>query len=341
MTLRLNGTTSGYVEIDSAATSGNHTIVLPSSNGSANQLLKNGSTAGALEFASNVAIDSSGRLLVGTSTSMTVSNGQFAKLQMVGNSFNANNDAIIAIGRGEAATAITDGEGLGKIAFTDNAGGVFCEINGVADGTAAANDYPGRLVFGTTADGASTPTERMRITSTGAILAGYASAGVNASGVINAVGYAHKQGTGAAPGSSAFNFFWTGSLQAWIDTSNVGNVTLTSDYRIKKNIETQTSPAIPRLKQLRPVTYERANYGTLFTEDGVVREGFIAHELAEIVPSAVEGEKDAENQIQSINIDALVSVLTKALQEAVEKIETLEAANAALETRLAALEAQQ
>jgi hypothetical protein len=173
--------------------------------------------------------------------------------------------------------------------------------------------------------------ERMRITSGGGLLLGYSSSSNVSTGVVSAAGYAHKQGLSGSPGSSSFNFFWTGSLQAWIDTSNVGNVTLTSDYRIKKNIETQTSPAIPRLKQLRPVTYERANYKTLFTEDGVVREGFIAHELAEIVPSAVEGEKDAENQIQSINIDALVSVLTKALQEAVEKIETLEAKVAALE----------
>jgi hypothetical protein len=67
MTLRLNGTTSGYVEIDSAATSGNHTIVLPSSNGTANQFLKNGTTAGTLGWSSLVE-DSSGRLLVGTAS---------------------------------------------------------------------------------------------------------------------------------------------------------------------------------------------------------------------------------------------------------------------------------
>ena len=54
MTLRLNGTTSGYVEIDSASTGGNNTIVLPSSNGSANQFLKNSSTAGTLGWSSLV-----------------------------------------------------------------------------------------------------------------------------------------------------------------------------------------------------------------------------------------------------------------------------------------------
>ena len=67
--------------------------------------------------------------------------------------------------------------------------------------------------------------------------------------------------------------------------------------------------------QLRPVTYELQDYGTLFKADGLAREGFIAHELQAVIPSAVDGEKDAPNQIQSLKLDALVSVLTKAIQE--------------------------
>lgn len=67
MTLRLNGTTSGYVEIDSAATSGNHTIVLPSSNGTANQFLKNGTTAGTLGWSSLVET-ADGQCWIGTTT---------------------------------------------------------------------------------------------------------------------------------------------------------------------------------------------------------------------------------------------------------------------------------
>jgi hypothetical protein len=42
-------------------------------------------------------------------------------------------------------------------------------IEAFVDGTPGANDMPGRLVFSTTADGASTPTERMRIKSSGII----------------------------------------------------------------------------------------------------------------------------------------------------------------------------
>jgi hypothetical protein len=51
MTLRLNGSSSGFTEINAPAAAGSNTLVLPTSNGSANQVLKNGSTAGTLEFA--------------------------------------------------------------------------------------------------------------------------------------------------------------------------------------------------------------------------------------------------------------------------------------------------
>lgn len=51
MPLRVNGSTSGYTEIAAPAAAGNNQIVLPTTNGSANQLLRNGSSAGSLEFA--------------------------------------------------------------------------------------------------------------------------------------------------------------------------------------------------------------------------------------------------------------------------------------------------
>ena len=155
----------------------------------------------------------------------------------------------------------------------------------------------------------------------------------NASGIIIPRGIASKQGSSinATTSGHTYNFYWTGSaLKAWVDEQDVGTVDITSsDYRIKKNITTQTEIGIDKIKQLRPVNYEYTDYG-VFKGDGIAREGFIAHEVAEVIPSAVDGEKDGE-AIQSLNMDAIVSVLTKALQEAVAKIETLEAKVAALE----------
>ena len=156
--------------------------------------------------------------------------------------------------------------------------------------------------------------------------------GTSITGSILGRGIISRKGT--APGAAIanpYNFYWTGSgLQCWVDQSNVGNVSgLTSDYRIKQNITLQTESGIDKVKQLKPVTYQYKDY-SVFKGDGVDREGFIAHEVQEVVPSAVNGVKDGE-EIQSLNMDAMVSVLTKALQEAVAKIETLEAKVAALE----------
>ena len=51
MTLKLNGSSSGYTAIDAPAAAGSNTLTLPVNNGSANQYLKNSGTAGILEFA--------------------------------------------------------------------------------------------------------------------------------------------------------------------------------------------------------------------------------------------------------------------------------------------------
>ena len=155
-------------------------------------------------------------------------------------------------------------------------------------------------------------------------------------GVVNFRGFSARSGySGSNSIGHVMNFFWTNTaLQAYVDDTMVGSVTLTSDYRVKKNITTQTASGIEKVKQLRPVKYEYAdNTDFGFKADGVEREGFIAHEVAEVIPSGCEGAKDAENQIQSLKIDAIVSVLTKALQEAVAKIETLETKVAALEAK--------
>ena len=159
------------------------------------------------------------------------------------------------------------------------------------------------------------------------------STNANSSGVVIPMGIASKGGAdpGAATSGNVYNFYWSGSaLACWIDTADVGTVGITSsDYRIKKNITTQTESGIDKIKQLRPVNYEYTDY-SVFKGDGVAREGFIAHEVQEVIPSGANGLKDGDS-IQSLNMDAIVSVLTKALQEAVAKIETLETKVAALE----------
>jgi hypothetical protein len=123
-------------------------------------------------------VDSSQRLLLGTTSSTTGSSSQFAKLQVIGNgSAAADRGAIVNLGHSAASSSITTGEQIGQILFTDNAAGEYGFIGCYADANAGSSDYPGRFVFSTTADGASSPTERLRIDSSGNVGIGTSSPG--------------------------------------------------------------------------------------------------------------------------------------------------------------------
>jgi hypothetical protein len=134
-----------------------------------------------------MAIDSSGRLLVGTSSATAVTDGnvsaQFevegtttatSAISIIRNSNDTNaGGLIIAKSRGTAAgsnTLVGDGDSLGFIQF-QGADGTQKRIGAIiaatADAATGSNDLPTRLTFSTTAAGASSPTERMRIDSGG------------------------------------------------------------------------------------------------------------------------------------------------------------------------------
>jgi Chaperone of endosialidase len=95
------------------------------------------------------------------------------------------------------------------------------------------------------------------------------------------------------------------------DGTNVAYNT-SSDYRLKENIAPMTG-ALAKVAALKPCTYK-------WKVDGSDGEGFIAHELAEIVPQCVSGEKDAVDEegnpkYQGIDTSFLVATLTAAIQE--------------------------
>jgi hypothetical protein len=133
-----------------------------------------GSTIFRTEGASEIArLDSSGRLLVGTSSTSVPATAVFQA-----NSGTSTGGALLYLQRGQAASsAIAAGNNIGYITFTDNADNAFAEIGCQTDATTGSNDYPGRLVFSTTSDGASSPTERLRITSAGLVGIGTSSPG--------------------------------------------------------------------------------------------------------------------------------------------------------------------
>jgi len=97
----------------------------------------------------------------------------------------------------------------------------------------------------------------------------------------------------------------------------------TSDYRLKRNV-TPMENSIDRIKLLKP-----SRFNWVEGPDDYVVDGFIAHEVQDVVHDAVSGEKDAvdknnEPAYQGIDQSKLVPLLTAALQDAITKIENLE-----------------
>jgi hypothetical protein len=117
---------------------------------------------------------------------------------------------------------------------------------------------------------------------------------------------------------------WNGNgevIRLQRDNTDVGSIDVTttatsyntsSDYRLKNTIVPMTG-ALAKVALLKPCTYK-------WNADGSDGEGFIAHELAEVCPSAVTGEKDAVDENgkikpQGIDVSFLVATLTAAIQE--------------------------
>lgn len=128
--------------------------------------------------------------------------------------------------------------------------------------------------------------------------------------------------------SGAGGISWTGGYIKLYATS----FTPSSDYRLKDNIEDLQSPSLDDIQKLRPVKYDMLQH----IENGV-REyfpekhiGFIAHEIQEVFPDIVSGQKDEVHgdgspKYQTVDYDKLTVFLVKAVQELNTK---LDAANA-------------
>jgi len=296
-------------------------------------------------------IDSSGRLLVGTSSGHnvggTLGNAQFsgagAQVHFVSTS---TSPSYINLAAGSSGTDVTSATVLGRIQFFGyhtNGYDTGARIEVAVDGTPGDGDLPTRLVFSTTADGASSPTEQMRIGSAGDVLIG----------VQTLINQATSSGDGTRITTNGQQFLIADGAPALFIGRNssdgesvdfrrggvkVGSISVTasatayntsSDYRLKKNVVPLTGAA-DRLNQLQ---VHRFNF--IADPDKTV-DGFIAHEAQAVVPECVTGTKDEVDDegnpvYQGIDQSKLVPLLTAALQEALAEIESLKARVTALE----------
>jgi len=304
-------------------------------------------------------IDSSGRLLVGTSSSRIGVN-----LETEGSGGDAansitrtSNDAgapILYFAKIRSSSIVQSADTLGFLSFLGYDGSSFREgatITAVVDGTPGANDMPGRLVFATTADGASSPTERMRISQAGLVQIGtqnlpngtslqvYASSTSNNDGAAqfgnaNTTADACVASFYTATNSTAtsnvlikfgINNYVNGSGQINANGANAAAFGSFSDARLKENIEDLPSQW-DNIKSLRPVEFDYIeSFG------GGHQIGFIAQEMQTVYPDAVGiGEDEMLTVTAWSKTEAR---LVKALQEALERIETLEAEVAALKAQ--------
>jgi len=134
------------------------------------------------------AIFAGGRVLIGVNTALTIVSaipqfqiegidGSIANMSITRNSANSAPPIFNFVKTDGATnndnTIVVSGDELGKINFAGADGvdknSIGARISAFVDGTPGVGDMPGRLVFFTTADGAGTSTERMRITAAGRI----------------------------------------------------------------------------------------------------------------------------------------------------------------------------
>ena len=125
-------------------------------------------------------IDSSKRLLVGTSSSLLQgeiiqgagSNESLGMLRFRNDGAGPEANFYKTRATTNAHGLVSNNDAIGTLNFRGSDGSSYIRcalIEAAIDGTPGANDMPGRLVFSTTADGASSPTERIRIDSSGAV----------------------------------------------------------------------------------------------------------------------------------------------------------------------------
>ena len=302
-------------------------------------------------------IDSSGKLLVGTSTArgnfkigltlydaaQQLESGSQGFQSFVGGSPSAAGPYLILAHQRSGAvggnTVLVSGDEMGTVSFHGGDGTnlvIGAAIRAEVDGTPGANDMPGRLVFSTTADGAASPTERMRITNGGNVLFN-ATAVVEQGLVLISYNGGLNQGaifaeSDTTSGNTAIRFKVAGSTVGSITTTSSATAYNTSsDYRLKENV-TAVTDGITRLQQLKP-----SRFNFIVDPDHTV-DGFIAHEVQDIVPEAITGEKDAEDDdgnpvYQGIDQSKMLPLVVAALQECVKRIESLESELALLKTK--------
>jgi hypothetical protein len=364
-TLVLAGTTSGTTTVTATAVAGTTTLTLPA----VTDTLVGRTTTDTL---TNKTL--TGAAMNGTVGATTPSTGAFTTLSATGNvtlgdastdTLNVGNGGLIKDSSGNLGLGVTpsawsftgvsfDIAGNGSLfgGSTLRTAGVYLGSNVYYTASGDAFRYKvssqeatlyesavGKHIWSTagagTAGNAITFTQAMTLDTSGKLLVGTTSAGGNGLTIF-------PFGSGGSTTQINFNRTSSSTLGYPIvfqnGSSDVGFISQTntvvayvtaSDYRLKNTIAPMTG-ALAKVALLKPCTYK-------WNADGSDGQGFIAHELAEVVPQCVTGQKDAVDadgkpKHQGIDTSFLVATLTAAIQEQQALITTLTARITALES---------
>jgi len=300
-------------------------------------------------------VDSSRRLLVGTSStsglsssSLQVVNSGGTCLEVIRNVNDAGGANIyLTKSRGTLAspTEVSNSDSLGAILFNGYDGSTYqncAEISAHADGTwtdgGDTTDNPSRLVFSTTADGASSPTERMTIDSRGQMIV-QSDGTPTVDHVITTVATASSNGLLSFRRGATLGTLGTGTEVCRVardgDLTNTNNsYGSLSDIKLKENIIDANS----QWNDLKALQVRKYNFKEKTGHETHTQIGLIAQEVELVSPGLVSESPDRDEDgndlgtvTKSVNYSVLYMKAVKALQEAMERIETLEAKVAALE----------
>jgi hypothetical protein len=304
---------------------------------------------GALRFANNANSSELARIQAESSSNLLFTIGSSATERMRIDS--SGNVGIGTSSPGSAYRLAVSGNNTGMSIQDTGSVGTWLDFktgSGTVQGNIYFNFTNGYMTFGTAAAGSS-QVERARITAGGRI-------GIKTSVPTSLLtistpgdtenitkltinGYGDFRGYGCIMqpnnDTNCVPFLFTnaaGTVVGSISTNASGtSFTTSSDYRLKHDVQPLTT-GLATIAALKPSTYK-------WNADDSHGEGFIAHELAEHIPHAVTGEKDAVNADGSIKPQAVD--YSKIVVHLVAALQGLKAESDALKARIATLEARQ
>ncbi len=290
----ITGANEGYIFMSapSGASKTGNLVLATDSTGTQNAIKF--ATGGFGSTTERMRIDSSGNLLVGA----TSADARVFAYSTTGTSLKAQNPSNVA--------QLLIGYNNTSFNYVDADNNIFRSGAGVER---ARIDTSGNLLVGQTTNGA---TGKVAITTPN-----------GATG--SAIATTNVSGTAQYYAAAFYNNGTTNSFCGGISVSGTTTTFATSsDYRLKENIAPMTG-ALDVVAQLKPCTYS-------WKSTGESTQGFIAHELQEVVPECVVGEKDAVDEggnprYQGIDTSFLVATLTAAIQELKAEFDEYKAAH--------------